>query len=59
MELWQKIIDAYPQINPTSDFKKLGIFLQDDSDGEGAYIKKWDYEKPIPQGLTLGKSSQE
>jgi len=55
MELWEKIIDAYPDISPTDDFRKLGIFLQDDSDGQGAYIAKWEYNKPIPEGLTLGK----
>jgi len=57
MELWEKIIAAYPEINPTDDFKKLGIFLKDDSDGVGAYIVKWEYSKPIPSGLTLGKPS--
>ena len=55
MELWEKIITAYPEIQPTDDFSKLGIVLQDDSDGAGAYIAKWDYDKPIPDGLTLGK----
>ena len=55
MELWEKIIAAYPEINPTDDFQQLGIYLQDDSDGQGAYIKRWDYPKPIPEGLTLGK----
>jgi hypothetical protein len=55
MELWQKIIEAYPEINPTDDFQQLGIYLQDDSDGLGAYIAKWDYEQPIPDGLSLGK----
>jgi hypothetical protein len=55
MELWEKIITAYPEINPTDDFKSLGIYLQDDSDGVGAYIRKWEYSKPIPEGLTLGK----
>ena len=55
MELWEKIIAAYPEIQPTDDFSKLGIVLQDDSDGAGAYIAKWDYDKPIPDGLTLGK----
>ena len=54
MELWEKIIEAFPEINPTDDFRKLGIFLQDDSDGQGAYIAKWDYSKPIPDGLKLG-----
>jgi hypothetical protein len=55
MELWQKIIQIYPEIKPTDDFEKLGIYLQDDSDGQGAYIAKWEYSKPIPAGLTLGK----
>jgi len=55
MELWEKIIQAYPEINPTDNFMQLGIYLQDDSDGQGAYIKKWDYEQPIPDGLKLGK----
>ena len=55
MELWEKIIEAYSEINPTDDFAKLGIHLQDDSDGIGAYIRKWEYSKPIPEGLTLGK----
>lgn len=55
MQLWEKIIEAYPEINPTDDFEKLGIVLVDDSDGQGAYIEKWTYSKPIPAGLTLGK----
>jgi hypothetical protein len=55
MELWEKIIEAYPEINPSDDFQKLGIYLQDDADGQGAYIAKWDYDKPIPEGLSLGK----
>jgi hypothetical protein len=55
MELWQKIVEAYPEIDSTADWHKLGIYLQDDSDGIGAYIAKWEYSKPIPEGLTLGK----
>jgi len=55
MQLWQKIITAYPEISPSDDFDSLGIVLQDDSDGQGAYIAKWDYEQPIPAGLKLGK----
>ena len=31
MELWEKIIAAYPEIKPNDDFLKLGIWLQDDS----------------------------
>lgn len=55
MELWEKVIAAYPEINPTDDFLALGIYLYDDSDGQGAYIGKWEYDKPIPDGLKLGK----
>jgi len=55
MELFEQIIAAYPEISPTDCFPKLGIYLQDDSDGVGAYIAKWEYSKPIPKGLTLGK----
>jgi hypothetical protein len=57
MELWEKIIEAYPEINPTDNFLDLGIVLQDDKDGVGAYIKEWNYSKPIPEGLNLGKPS--
>ena len=55
MELWEKIIEAYPEIKPTDDFMLLGIYLRDDSDGAGAYIDRWEYSQPIPDGLTLGK----
>lgn len=55
MELWEKIIEAYPEIKPTDDFFSLGIVLRDDSDGNGAYISKWEYSQPLPKGLKLGK----
>lgn len=55
MELWEKIIEAYPEIKSTDDFLALGIYLRDDSDGAGAYIREWNYSQPIPEGLTLGK----
>ena len=55
MELWEKIVTAYSEISPTDNFKSLGIYLQDDSDGIGAYIAKWEYSQPIPEGLSLGK----
>ena len=55
MELWEKIRNIYPELMD-EDFGPLGaIKLQDDSDGKGAYIAKWEYEKPIPEGLKLGK----
>lgn len=55
MELWELIIEAYPEIEPTNSFDRLGIVLQDDLDGQGAYIAEWHYSKPIPKGLKLGK----
>ena len=51
MELWEKIIAAYPEIKPEDDFVKLGIFLFDESDGKGAYIAKWEYSKPLTTDL--------
>lgn len=54
MELWEKIVQVYPE-TLGKDWEKLGIRLQDDSDGQGAYIVLWEYSKPIPEGLKLGK----
>jgi hypothetical protein len=54
MELWKQIMEAYPEIGVGNLFTN-GILLQDDSDGVGAYIAKWEYSKPIPTGLKLGK----
>jgi len=53
MGLYETILENYPELKELN-FEKL-IVLQDDSDGEGAYIAKWDYSKPIPKGLKLGK----
>lgn len=56
MSLFEKIIEVYPELT-VADFspRKGLILLQDDSDGFGAYIAKWEYAKPIPKGLKLGK----
>lgn len=54
MNLWEKIIVALPELNPTDDFRKLGIYLKDDGDGID-YIEKWEYSKPLPDGFVLGK----
>ncbi len=55
MALYDKIISVYPELTP-SDFKHNfgSILLLDDGDGID-YIAKWDYTKPIPDGLKLGK----
>ena len=54
MSIYETIIQAYPKLSDYKLFDK-NIVLQDDSDGIGAYIKKWEYSQPIPDGLTLGK----
>jgi hypothetical protein len=55
MSLWEKIIAVYPELTD-ADFYPIGgkIALNDDGDGV-AYIAKWEYAKPIPEGLKLGK----
>ena len=56
MNLYDKIITEYPELE-NSDIFVDKIILQNDSDGVGDYIAKWDYSQPIPEGLTLGKPS--
>ena len=54
LTLFQKITAAYPELTD-DDFLNGTIRLQNDSDGLGDYIAKWEYDKPIPDGLKLGK----
>jgi hypothetical protein len=55
MNLYEKIISAYPELT-NADFEPNtgSILLKDDGDGI-PYIAKWDYDQPIPNGLQLGK----
>ena len=56
MTLFEELLEALPELTD-ADFHPISgtIKLRDDSDGQGAYIAKWNYSKPIPEGLTLGK----
>jgi hypothetical protein len=55
MTLYEQIVAVYPELTD-ADFGSFGsIMLKDDSDGAGAYIATWNYSKPIPDGLKLGK----
>lgn len=56
MDLYKEITKVYPELT-SADFDPANgsIYLRDDSDGKGAYIAKWDYSKPLPDSLTLGK----
>jgi hypothetical protein len=51
--LYDKIIALYPELANESLFK-LGIILQNDSDGKGDYIAKWEHPtlaKPTAEQL--------
>jgi len=57
MDLYSQIIAVYPEltITPTFDpFFNGTVQLRDDGDGI-QYIYAWNYSKPIPKGLKLGK----
>jgi hypothetical protein len=44
MELYKKIISIYPELTAQDfDFVFGTIHLQNDSDGKGDYIAKWDH----------------
>jgi hypothetical protein len=42
MSLYDKIIKLYPELK-TYDFLNADICLQNDSDGRGDYIAKWEH----------------
>ena len=42
MTLYEKIISLYPEL-ATYNFASGAIRLQDDSDGKGVYIAKWEH----------------
>jgi hypothetical protein len=54
MTIYDRIIEAYPELSDLKLFD-ANIILQNDSDGLGDYVAKWDYSKPLPKGLKLGK----
>ena len=51
----EQIIAVYPELT-IEDFRPQNdvISLWDDGDGI-VYIKSWNYSKPIPEGMKLGK----
>jgi hypothetical protein len=53
MTLADKIVEIYPELNGTN-FIKIGIVVQNDSDGKGDYIKAWNHPtltQPTPEQL--------
>jgi hypothetical protein len=56
--IYDTIKETYPEIFQLSVLQQDKIFgLRDDVDGKGVWITHWNYEQPIPEGLTLGKPS--
>ena len=54
--IFETIVETYPELLENRDLFRNGtITLQDDSDGSGVFIREWNYSKPIPNGLKLGK----
>ena len=54
MDLFKQIKEIYPELTNTDFAPNGNIALADDGDGL-QYIAKWEYVKPIPDGLKLGK----
>jgi hypothetical protein len=52
MNLYEKIMAIYPQLEQ-QDFMTT-IRLQNDSDGKGDYIAKWEHTLPRPTDEQLG-----
>jgi hypothetical protein len=52
MVLYYKIMNIYPQLEQ-QDFMTT-ILLQNDSDGKGDYIAKWEHTLPRPTDEQLG-----
>lgn len=53
--LYEKIIKIYPELENAIEFRNNIIIIQDDSDGLGDFIAKWEYSKPLPDGALVGK----
>lgn len=55
MDLFSKIVETYPELE-TKDFDWRDGLIKLFDDGDGVqYIGQWEYSKPIPDGLKLGK----
>lgn len=55
MSLYDQIIAAYPELTDSTAFADNQIVLQNDGDDLGDWLVKWNYEKPLPKGIKIGK----
>jgi hypothetical protein len=52
MSVYDEIIAHYPELATDGETFRTGIInLQDD--GNGAFIRAWNYSKPLPPGLKI------
>ena len=57
MSLYETIITEYPELTADDFEPRKGIIeLRNDGDGLGDYIAKWEYSKPLPEGMKVGKN---
>jgi hypothetical protein len=56
MNLYDKLVAIYPELAEDKSILRQQIELRDDSDGHGPYIEKWEYSKPLPEGMKVGKN---
>ena len=53
--LYDKLIKLYPELTDADFMPTTGtILLQNDSDGKGDYIAKWEHTLPKPTDEQLG-----
>lgn len=59
MTIYEIVISQYPELKEQNErlLKNGTIEIRNDNDSAGDYIAIWNYSKPIPDGLTLGKPS--
>jgi hypothetical protein len=52
MALYDEVIAAFPELTIEDFYPENGkVLLRDDSDGTGAYIAKWNHDKPLTKEL--------
>jgi hypothetical protein len=54
MSKWETITTTYPELTDNNFGRNGTIELHDEGDGID-FIARWEYAKPIPNGLKLGK----
>jgi hypothetical protein len=54
MNLYEMIMEEFPELTD-DDFNIKSGFILLRNDGDGDYIAKWEYSKPLPKGMKIGK----